>query len=388
MHIVYKMYKKRFIISIAAVLMIAAIIVAVVLLKQDRIKHISVDEAKTELKDFSFKQYDNLTFDRAPKQFDSNELYIYQIKAPDEYEDKDDKEKHIDYLCKKEEELFGHKVDRTKITSAIPSELEYFVQDESYCVIYPSHTFIFINGTVYDKMLRETENNETDMSTYNDLEQDNKTLKVKGKDFDVKKAAEYAKTSISEHFSDIMNDNEIIQPVDAIGIKGKDGEISYVVVRLVHCLDGIGVNENGYAEPYLPDVYIKPSYMLVTMTADDEIARYDNSYYYSITDKRKVKSIIPLSTATDILSNSLAKNLKYSVKDVSLKYTTVMNGKSGKGDDDQQTEMRPMWSFVFEYSSGHSSMFVNSITAYVDAVDGTTYYCSQEGCEESEPVLK
>ena len=35
MHIVYKMYKKRFIISIAAVLMIAAIIVAVVLLKQD-----------------------------------------------------------------------------------------------------------------------------------------------------------------------------------------------------------------------------------------------------------------------------------------------------------------------------------------------------------------
>lgn len=50
--------------------------------------------------------------------------------------------------------------------------------------------------------------------------------------------------------------------------------------------------------------------------------------------------------------------------------------------------MRPMWSFVFEYSSGNSSIFANSITAYVDAIDGTAYYCSSEGCEESEPILK
>ena len=388
-HIMFNRNKKRIIICIAAVLLIAAIIVIIVLWKSEDIKHVSINEAEAELKDFSFKHYDNLTFECNPHQFDTQELAVYKIESPDEYKDNDDKENNINHLCEKEKELFGYSVDKTKITSSVPGELEYYMQDEAYCVVYPSHTFSFINGKEYDRLLRDSGNNDTDMNTYTDLREDaNKTLKVNGKDFDMKKAAEYAKESFDKNFADLFNDDEQILPADAIGVKGSNGELTYVVVRLLHTLNGIGVNENGYDTSYLPDVYVKPSYMLAIMTADNEIISYTNSYYYNILDKKTVKDIIPLSTATDILSNSLAENLKYKVKDVRLKYTTVMNGKSSQNKDNQQTEMRPMWSFVFEYSSGNSSIFANSITAYVDAIDGTAYYCSSEGCEESEPILK
>lgn len=382
------MKRKKLMTFIATAALAAVAISGVILLKGEKIKTISIDKAAEELKEYRFKTYSNLKFECAPKPLESDSLYVLKIKSPDDYENDDDRNWHIDYMANKEKELFEYEINKADIKSVIPSELEYYSQDEAHCALYPSHTFTFTDGKRFDPMLRESGDNNTDINTYTDL-RDNESVKfdIKGKEIDLKKAAEYAEDAINKNLNDILNKEEKVKAADAICVKDENGISNYFVIRLQHTIEGVGVNENGYVAPYSSEGYIKPSYMLAYMTAENEIVSYVNNYYYKIVDKDKVSKIIPLSTATDILSNSLAKNLNYSVKAVELKYTTVVNGKYNKKKNDDIVEMRPMWSFILFYGPAHSSQFINTTTAYVDAVTGIVYYCSYDNFEESEPIL-
>lgn len=380
--------KKAIIIGSAVAAVIAAAAAVFVLWNNDELGRKSISDINKELGELQFGEYSNLNFLCEPPRQELNKVYTITYEVPPAFINEEARQKAKESLVSKMDSLFDVKVNINEIQLDDQNGVEYdAISPSSYGEVWAGGTFMFTNERFNETLKRSC--NITDASTYTDLskpEDANKTVKIYGKEVNIKKAAEYAEQTIRNSLMDMFNDGEDIEFADAIAVIDENDDPNYLMLRFAHTIDGVRVNENGFIDndPIIDNeiFYIRNPYIRVMMVGENEFAEIANPYYYDILEKNEIKEMIGLADAADILSQELAQNLKYDVIDVRLKYVAVSSNKNYW----EPHTLTPMWSFVFKYKGKFQMLVSDSVAAYIDAVDGTVYYCdsSQQSLEISE----
>ena len=333
---------------------------------------LSVQQLNEELERYTFSDTENFHFECEPPDPTIEKLYVIKTQQPQTFDDRLDTYQAA--MSSALSELFGISPDPEK-TVLYDGYYEY-TSDDMYNSVFAEGSFGIYKEPEYSALLRESGDNTTDLDSYTtwkDTAAAKDTLVINGKNVSIRKAAENALKVINDHFGSFFNVGERLIFSDAIAVNGEDGKPNYFVIRFVHCIDGLTVNENGYIDydPMSENSYISPSAVSVIMSDENTILSLRNSNYYDVKQRTEIEEAIGIAQAVEIVEEGLAPGVKYEVKDVELKYVTV-----GKAQElYAEKEMRPMWSFVLKYYPANSSVFLNTLAVYVDAIDGSLYYC-------------
>ena len=364
--------KKALVLSVLAAAAVAA--AGVLIFRGKSIKTVKVEEAAAELDDYSFSSYENLEFECDVPSIKADKVYQIKTERPTAHTDTASAKKKLAQMASA---FFGDDIDTANTIETDNHSVKYEhtpigssdEEQDRYAELFASNTFLLNDS----KLLREIryEKEVAAKAPFIDLS-DNaaKSITVNGKEVDLSEFAQKAKIEIDRCCADVLNKDEQIKPQDAVIMKSSIDGSEYVTLRFSHIIDGIECSVDGFAPSPDEGAVTLPSYITVEMTADGEIASIQNYYYFSVKEKSEIEKIAPLSAATDTLSQQLAPNYKYKVRDVALKYVEL--SECGQ----TESELRPMWCYTLdEYSGGYGdpSNFFQTQNAYVDAQNGNVY---------------
>ena len=348
------MNKKKVI--IAAITATAAAIAAVIgvrLYARHNSGLVSVEQAREELNDFSFSDYENLDFMCDVDLFDTDRLYEISAEVRNTVTESD-KSRCMELLG-----IFSKK-DYSK---SIPEDNGYMYEydDEEFGVqYYGSGTFNVWNNSLSDIMYQsEITANKNDRFSL-----DEGSVSLYGKQIDIAELETKISKILKEDYLEYINKDDTIIPKYAVKAKNTDG-FEFIVIRFIHSFKGLEFNDSGF--PSTDDSFIRPGFIDVLVDDNEDIIRISNSYYFNIIDTNEVSDIISISDAADNLSKILAPYLKYKVTEVGLKYVC----KTCQGE----TELRyvPMWCFTLDEFNGNDTEYFPKTTAFVDAQSGDVY---------------
>lgn len=364
--------KKALVLSVLAAAAVAA--AGVLIFRGKSIKTVKVEEVVKELESYKFSSYENLEFECDVPSIKADKLYQLKIERSTAIADTENAKENLSQMASA---FFGDEIDTANIMDTDNNSVKYEhtpigssdEEQDKYAELYASKTFLLNDS----KLLREIryEKEVATKAPFIDLS-DNaaKSITVNGKEVDLSAFAQKAKGEIERCCADVLNKDEQIMPYDAVIMESSVDGSEYVTLRFSHIIDGIERSVDGFAPTPDEGVGTLPSYITVEMTADGEIASIQNYYYFSIKEKSEIEKIAPLSAATDTLSQQLAPNYKYKVRNVALKYVEL--SECGQ----TESELRPMWCYTLdEYSGGFGdpSNFFQTQNAYVDAQNGNVY---------------
>ena len=338
-------------------------------------RKLSIGELNQQLKNYTFTDTDNFSFECDVPDQEVKSLYVIKNRTPITFGD--NKESLKADMIRAAKNTFDVQFDTDKM---ITKDYRFEYQDDHlFSEIYSGGTFVFYKEPDYDALLQASGENRTNMESYVDLLSDdctNENIEIQGQKVNIRKAAENALRTVNDELGSFMNPDERLALSDAIAVKNDEGNVSYLVIRLAHTVDGIAVNENGYidSDPESEALFVRPAFISVIMTDENNIISLENRYYYDIVEKNEIKELIGLAQAVNITENGLAPEVNYKVRDVSLNYSMISCGK----DDTNVREMHPMWSFILEYYETHSFDVLHTKSVYVDALDGCLYYCDSK----------
>lgn len=351
-----------------------------------------------ELKTYSFTDTGNLHFECSPVRQELGKLYIIKTEPLSGFKDNAEREQAIERVADYAEKFCGQKIDKAKVVPDSESSVEYYEidqgEDRLHLSVSANKTFSIASRSYFDLMLKNyklgIEYKGTDPSThiiFGSGSELGKTYTIDGKSVDVKSAAEFALSWIKDNFSDMFDPAEDgFEIADAIADKSSDGKYYSFHVRISPTVGGVRINENGFLDldpmSNAPIHFIRPHYIDVEMTDEKTVISTVSMFRTVLTEKKEAGNIIPLSEAVNSVAEGLAPNLKYTVRDVRLKYCMHSTNKT----NNEPNEYRPMWSFLIDVYDGNSFYSVVSKDLFVDAIDGTIYINDSKkmSCEISE----
>ena len=324
-------------------------------------------------------------------------LYTITNEVPLEFKDKKDREEAIERVVRYAEKFCGQKIDKTQVVPDGENSVGYYESDQVaeylHISVSANKSFNIATRSYFDLLRNNYELginiNGTDPSThivFNGKDELEKTYTIDGNIINVKAAAEYAKQWIKDNFSDMFDPENGFEIDDAIAVKSSNDKYYSFHVRISPTVNGVRINENGFLDldpnPSLTVDFIRPSYVDVEMTNEKTIIRTVSMFRTVITDKKEADEIMSLSEAVKKAADGLAPNLKYTVKDVRLKYCMHSTNKTNK----EPHEYHPMWCFLLDVTDGNSFYSVITKDLFVDAIDGTMYLSDskQMTCEISK----
>lgn len=365
--------KKVLAIAAAAALAVTALAVGVKLYNSRRLGLVEVSKANEELKGYKFDDYENLEFDCAVPTISTEKVYTFSVKRPDgKFEDeRASKALLADMVSKR----FGSDVKESDIIND-DGELKFELKSEDgtqavFATLFADGTFL-LNDDI--QLMRTRYGSEqTAIAPFIHLSGGFEAageVTLNGKAIDISDFAKTAEDEVLRCCEGAFNEGEDIKLYDAVKIKRNEDGAEYITFRFIHVLEGLGVNESGFAGAPDSGRFALPSFLTVEMSDDKAIASVQNYYYYSVADKKSVEKILPLSEATELLSAQLAPYLKYKVTDVGLKYVNITE------QGEEENELRPMWCYTLDEMSGgygEPANFFLTHNAFVDAQTGDVY---------------
>ena len=336
---------------------------------------------KSELTDYDFSSYDNLTFDCKPESIDTDDIYIItmkkkQWKSSDESTKKDLK-RYVD-------SIYSTDVDTDKMRFSFDltdQELESGEID--------SNIERFNVSAVYDDVITADLYASSNTFSVNDFHEYSyggdsfPTLKAVYQPNDLPKdefdMLDGSKLTIEES---IKEANEYIKKIEPLFNEGTSYRLKKVLVenyydrgavidlRFEHIFFGLSVNDSGFDLVDDKAPFVHAPYIEVKLLGKNYLGKLNNSHYDMIDKKEKVDKLLPLSQAEKLASEKLAKNIKGTVTSAELKYVCVTN-------QSEDTHIyRPMWCFTLdEYEPDFRTMTLfPQRSVFVDAVDSKVYY--------------
>ena len=371
------MKRKSFIIGVSLAVVVAAGAFIAYRHFSGGSEKVSISQINEELKNYSFSNYNNLTFDCVVKNttfdnvYSSVEITPYQISS-----DKNEYEK----LKKKAADLIND-VTNTDINA------KYFDDD----IIYREADFdhcIYDSGDIYadyyaDGSFILNDMRKQNVSIENELSQQETIIKrfkatddissysinIGGEDYNLSDAVKYADGFIADKLKNYLNKGDTPVLSDIAVINSNDFGGNAFVLRYSHTIDGIYVDDSFMSD--LENDFLRGSYLQIVICKKDHISMIQNMYYYSVLGSDAIDAIIPLTKSVELLSQALAPYTKYTVTECELKYVCITNYK------DNKIYMHPMWTFVIderssdEYEPGDD--YFGKSTAYIDALTGEHY---------------
>ncbi|MBR6336737.1 MAG: hypothetical protein IKR76_03295 [Ruminococcus sp.] len=367
---------------IGAVLLAAVVLFGVGFIAYKLLSHdenvspeaVPVQEAADELKDYTFKQHDNLTFACKPDNIVIGEVYdkvdvtilTNGITISDEEYKKD--------AC----ELF----DLLK-SSDTPdsSKVEYDAESDDYCYSDDDMLFDYFNtGSTlwvdYREMSddgREYDPGYSDVVKRikaDDIDPD-ESYNVGGESYSLNDAKSFTDKKIEELSKYIHVYSPVLSDIAVIYIPEKD-EYCYLL-RYSTTIDGVPTNDSGLIDSDEKES-LRGNYLNVEIRHKDKISVLDNFANFHIDRRGAVTDIIPLSQAEDIAAEVLAPKSEYICTDCRLKYVCMIKG----SDSAKSTAVyKPMWVFTLEeeqtkeYDFRGDNFGKNNL--YIDAVTGDVF---------------
>ncbi|MBR6044542.1 MAG: hypothetical protein IKP47_02785 [Ruminococcus sp.] len=171
-----------------------------------------------------------------------------------------------------------------------------------------------------------------------------------------------------------------------IAVLHNDGDGVMFSLSYTRKLFGVPVSEDGSIINQYGSTRILGSELRIVFAGNGDPYFIENPRAYRVESETvDPGELITYEEAKKAVGTGLAKNLTYTVKEAALRYTAAVSD-----DNALPTEYRPMWRFVLEdpnrkrkrYSQIdidegriHSWDDYPRVTAFVDAIDGTLYYC-------------
>lgn len=365
--------KKLIIVAAAAVFAIAAIVVGVKLYNEKRLGLVETTAANEELKDYRFEKYENLEFECDVPTDSIDKVYTFSIANPDgKFEDEQFSKKLLADMASKRFSMDIKESDIINDDGAL--KYEYESDDGSkkiFADLFADGTFLLNDDIQLMKTRYGSEQSAAApfIHLWNGFD-DVGEVTLNGKAIDIKDFAKAAEGEVRRCCEGAFNEGEDIRLYDAVKVKRTDDGIEYITFRFIHVLEGLAVNEGGYAGAPDSGRFVFPSFVAVEMSDDKTISSVSNYFYYIIRDKKSVDKIVPLSRATELLSKQLAPYFKNKVTNVGLKYVNITE--QGK----EESELRPMWCYTLDEMPGgygEPSNYFITHNAYVDAQTGDVY---------------
>ena len=338
-------------------------------------------DVKEEVKDYSFSQYDNLTFDCSPQQIEADEVYIITTGSSDsksaDESTKQELKKYIDLLydtnvntanMEYSFDFTQQELEENKIDSSIERfNISVDLSDNPGGSLIPSNnTFVasdyheyeyggdkgFKTGTLYLP-------DELPEKSFHMFDSSSMTLHEA-----VSQAEKYI-----EKIQPLFNENSSYK-LKRVFVEDYPDKGAVIDLRFEHCFYGLSVNDEGFDLMRDGEQFVHAPFIEVKLLGKNYLGRINNSHYDVIEQKEKVEKLISLKDAQRLASENIAPNVTGTVTEVSLEYVCVTK------QEEKVHTYRPMWCFTLDnYPPRLDSMeLFPRRMIFVDAVSGTTYY--------------
>ena len=355
--------KKVVLIIVISVMVIVVIILLGLFLlnnKNNKTNKVSFKEVKKELETYEFGEYSNLKFDCQVPKINADKIYelvLVPKSTSDEYE--------VDLLQNLIESYSGITVDKNEITLDNCAYINDIHGTKIGGHTFPDHTYTLWNGEKgrFDPQYHVTEKT---INLLNNEDYKNEYYTDGDKQISVRETVDYVNDFIEDNLAQYFNSGEDIVLTDIMIAENSQTKEKYCALHYHHEYEGILVNDAGFSS--LETNYLEPSFLEIVVFDVNNIEWITNRYYYSIEEANEVKDgIIPLSSATEMLSQKLAPFNSYKVSEVALKYVSVVN----YGDENRVK--KPMWCYTLNEYDFNGAIFFPCLTACVDAQTGEVY---------------
>lgn len=336
---------------------------------------LNTSDVESELKDYTFKQHDNITFDCTTDNITIGEVYdtvdvtIFSdgINMSDEAFERD------------ANELFDNLYANDE--NHICPKPEYDEEDKCYC--YSDDDFLFDyykTGSTLWVDYREIgdDGREYDLDYQNivkrikaDKLDPEESYNVGGEEYSLKDAVNFTDKRLDELSKYLHVYSPILTDIAVAYIPEKDQYL--YLLRYSTTIDGKPTDDSGFLDDE-EDTFLRGNYLNVELRSRDRVSLIDNTANFHIDKRGNIAEIIPLSQAEEIASNTLAPESKYVCTNCRLKYVCIIKG----SDYDKCTATyKPMWVFTLEEEQSKEYDFrgdnFGKNNLYIDAVTGDAF---------------
>lgn len=367
--------------SLAAVCCAAALLLAGCGGKKEEEKEKALEDIKGEMKDYSFSEHDNLTFDCTPEPIEAEEVYILTTRSA--------KSKSCDETTKQElkkyiDLLYGTSVDVRDMEYSFElteQELETGEMDESIerfnisveLAADPGGALIAANNSFIASDFSEYEYGgdkgfKTGTLYLPEALPENSFEMYDGSRMTADEAVSQASGYISK-IAPLFNEGSSYR-LKRVFVEDHPGKGAVFDLRFEHVFYGLPVNDAGFDLIRDGERFAHAPYIEVKLLGSDHLGRINNSHYDLIEEKERVDKLITLTEAERLASENIAPYITGTVKEAALEYVCV----TAQGEDVHT--YRPMWCFTLDDLPPRldSMELFPRRMIFVDAVSGATYY--------------
>lgn len=344
----------------------------------------NISKINEEIKDYSFSDYDNFTFDCKPESVETDEIYIITMKNR-RWKSSDENTKSE--LKKYVESIYNISVDPDKIEFStftkqdLEDEIKNGIVDSSVDLF--NINAIYSDGITADLYAASNTFTACDFHDYHYSGDVHPMFRAMYSPSELPKdefeMMDGSKLTLDEA---IKEANDYIKKIEPLFNEGSSYRLRKVLIenypnkgavidlRFEHMFFGLPVNDSGFDRVSDETSFVHAPYIEVKLLGKNYLGKIINSHYDIIDKKEKVDKVLPLSEAEKLASEKMAKNVKGTVKNAALKYVCVTS------QNDAKHIYRPMWCFTFEeYDPDFTTMtFFSQRSVFVDAVDSKVYY--------------
>ena len=335
----------------------------------------ALPEIKQELAGYEFKGREGLTFACKPSAIEADEVYIltsYPIKEQAADAEAEKMKKALSDLfgiSESEQALFK------KELRPLPLSGDWLVELENVCggciYAHSSNFNIFWHKGI--SSVPEFDLNMNKHSLYRIENAPTEPIKMAdGSSLTVQKAAEQAEGYIKKLVDAGVFGEDFTAKLTRCAVSDSVNGGKAIALHYAEQYLGLTLDDGGFIDGESKEQQLLNPYFEILFIGDDKPVWFNKTYSLSIEKAEKVEKLIPLSEAEKLLTEKLAPTMKADVTEAELRYCSVFR------IEDERRICRPMWCFVLkEYSEGRQAAFTPfpKATAYIDAVDGTLYYC-------------